>query len=165
MEFYKVEPALAEGKKIKLTSWENAYWYRNDAGSLIHHSEDGNEFPTYQMFPADMAAVLMGKWEIVEEPVQPSDPVSDMDCFSFSEALVYLKSGEKVARKGWNGNDMFLFLADNIGFHTDADLSCVRHLEGELALPAIVLKTADNQFCVGWLASQTDLLAEDWQIV
>ena len=52
-----------------------------------------------------------------------------------------------------------------VTFHTDADLSCVRHLEGELTLPAIVLKTADDQFCVGWLASQTDLLADDWQIV
>ena len=60
---------------------------------------------------------------------------------------------------------MFLFLAREIEFHTDADLSCVSHLQGELVLPAIVMKTAENQFCVGWLASQTDMLSEDWYIV
>jgi len=46
--------------------------------------------------------------------------------------------------------------------HTEADLSCVSDLEGDLTLPAIVMKTADDRFCVGWLASQTDMLADDW---
>lgn len=82
----------------------------------------------------------------------------------FGAAIRAMKQGAKVARMGWNGKGMFLFLADNIEFHTDADLSCVRHLEGDLNLPAIVMKTADDQFCVGWLASQSDMLADDWYI-
>lgn len=45
---------------------------------------------------------------------------------------------------------------------TDADLSCVKDLEGDLVSPSIVMKTADDRFCVGWLASQTDMLADDW---
>ena len=60
---------------------------------------------------------------------------------------------------------MFLFLAEIIEISTEADLSCVSNLEGDLTLPAIVLKTADNSFSVGWLASQTDMLADDWYIV
>ena len=50
----------------------------------------------------------------------------------------------------------------SFGLHTEADLSCVSDLEGDLTLPAIVMKTADDRFCVGWLASQTDMLADDW---
>lgn len=83
----------------------------------------------------------------------------------FGTALMAMKTGMKVARKGWNGEGMFLFLADSIDFHTNADLSCVSHLEGDLVQPSIVMKTADNQFCVGWLASQTDMLALDWLVV
>lgn len=83
---------------------------------------------------------------------------------NFGQALEAMKAGKKVARKGWNGDDMFLFLADDIELHTNADLSCVSHLEGRLILPSIVMKTAGNQFCVGWLASQTDMLSDDWYI-
>ena len=83
----------------------------------------------------------------------------------FGKALDALKQGKKVARRGWNGKGMFLFLAKDIDFTTEADLACVSDLEGELSLPSIVMKTADNHFCVGWLASQTDMLAEDWSVV
>ena len=181
MKFHECTKALEEGKKIKLTNWENAYWYRNQEGCLINHFEGGEECPTCDLFPKDMLWVGAGDWEIVDEVIEipeadfanyapetvPIDCETESikDGFCFSEALYRLKQGQKVARAGWNGKGMFLFLADNIEFHTDADMSCVRHLEGELTLPAIVLKTADDQFCVGWLASQTDLLADDWQIV
>ena len=84
---------------------------------------------------------------------------------TFGEAIEALKKGEKVARSGWNGKGMFLCLAVEIDFRTPADLSCVQHLEGDLTNDAIVMKTADDRFVVGWLASQTDMLAEDWEIV
>ena len=84
---------------------------------------------------------------------------------NFGQAIEALKAGKKVARTGWNGKGMFLFLAKGIDVETEADLSCVSHLEGELTLPSIVMKTADDKFVVGWLASQTDMLAEDWNIV
>ena len=84
---------------------------------------------------------------------------------TFGQVIEALKQGKKVANHAWNGKNMFLFLADAIDFHTDADLSCVSDLHGNLVLPSIVMKTAEDQFCVGWLASQTDMLSEDWYIV
>ena len=83
----------------------------------------------------------------------------------FGSALMNLKEGHKIARKGWNGKGMFLFLADNIDFDTPADLTCVQDLEGDLTCPSIVIKTEDNKLVVGWLASQTDMLAEDWVVL
>ena len=87
------------------------------------------------------------------------------DGMNFGLAIEAAKMGKKIAREGWNGKGMFLFLATYIEFHTEADLSCVSDLEGDLTLPAFVMKTADDHFCVGWLASQADMLADDWKIV
>ena len=84
--------------------------------------------------------------------------------FNFGVALNLMKSGLKVRRAGWNGKGMFIFLADEVAFHTNANLQCVINLAGELVEPAIVMKTADDKFCVGWLASQADMLAGDWEL-
>lgn len=74
---------------------------------------------------------------------------------SFSEALALLKMGHKVARQGWNGKGMWLVLipAGNAMF------------KGYPMLDCIGMKTADSKMCPGWLASQTDMLAEDWTCV
>lgn len=159
MEFYQVEKALKDGKKVKLSNWKNAYWqYDPETKHLMNHFEEGGAIPVVAMFPLTTAAMLTSSnWEIVED-----EQVAPSDTYSFGDAMNYLKVGKKVARKGWNGKNMFLFIADDIEFHTDADLSCVGNLEGDLTLPAIVMKTADDRFCVGWLASQTDMLSDDW---
>ena len=78
---------------------------------------------------------------------------------NFGEAIEALKSGKKVAREGWNGKGMYLYLADG-DLLTDAI--------GDGSFPfidTIVIKTVDNKYCIGWIASQTDMLAEDWNIV
>lgn len=77
---------------------------------------------------------------------------------NFGAALHGLKAGEKVARAGWNGKGMWLQLVP-------ADMYTVYFANTpDNVLPWIGMKTADNSF-VPWLASQTDLLAEDWTVV
>ena len=89
---------------------------------------------------------------------------------NFSEALVKLKSGEKISRSGWNGKGMFLFLIERWQWENVIDGKDVAGvgLDYDLiqlpVLPFIVMKTADNKI-VPWLASQTDLLADDWGVV
>ncbi len=91
---------------------------------------------------------------------------------NFGFAIEALKEGKKVARKGWNGKDMFLFLlkAGTIpksAIH-DPMLKAVlqdNELDHFEALGTIRMKTADNKILTGWLASQTDMLSEDWFIV
>ena len=77
--------------------------------------------------------------------------------FDFGDAISLLKDGAKVARKGWNGKGMWLKLVQKGYF--DVGISIVEN--GSNLLPLIGMKTADNSF-VPWLASQTDVLAEDW---
>jgi len=75
--------------------------------------------------------------------------------FDFGNAIAALKAGSKVARKGWNGKGMWLCLIHpGNAMHLGFDM-----------LPCIGMKTADNKMLPGWLASQTDMLANDWIIV
>jgi len=77
-----------------------------------------------------------------------------------------LKAGKKCARSGWNGKRMYLLLVEGreygVCFH--ADLRKGWGIECPELAPWIGMKTADTKF-VPWLASQTDLLADDWMII
>lgn len=81
----------------------------------------------------------------------------------FSQALQLLKRGEKVARSGWNGKGMFIFLVPGSTFKVNRPPLMGIYPEGtEVKYHAHVdMKTADGQI-VPWLCSQTDLLADDW---
>jgi hypothetical protein len=95
----------------------------------------------------------------------------DVNEFDFGEAIRLLKSGEKVARKGWNGKGMYLSI--QVGSVIPKEnarggvAKCIAE-EGKeeiTILPHIDMRSAQGECVVGWLASQTDMLAEDWVIV
>lgn len=71
---------------------------------------------------------------------------------SFGTALDLLKEGLCVARKGWNGKGMSL------------ELQLPSQSSGRMTLPFISMQTVQGDH-VPWLASQTDMLAEDWMTV
>lgn len=76
---------------------------------------------------------------------------------TFGLALEAMKRGAKVARAGWNGKGMWLLLVNN----WNGQIGTMPPNYG--LLPWIGMKTADDKF-VPWLASQTDMLANDWSI-
>jgi hypothetical protein len=85
-----------------------------------------------------------------------------MSNLNFSSALEFLKNGEKVRRVGWNGKGMYLFILRG----SIIELAIATFYSDCSALPvcdAIYMKTADNKL-VPWLASQTDILANDWEV-
>jgi len=87
---------------------------------------------------------------------------SNVDAMDFGDAIRALRAGHRVARWGWNGKGMFLLLIDP--YVTDQfTLAESPEIVGTLR-SYIAMKTADNGL-VPWLASQTDMLADDWEIV
>lgn len=77
---------------------------------------------------------------------------------SFEAALQSVQHGGcEICRAGWNGKGMSVFLVDGGSFRING------LIQGDLE-PHLVMKTADGKF-VPWLASPTDLLATDWEIV
>ncbi len=85
---------------------------------------------------------------------------------NFSDALNILKDDGKICRSGWNGEGMFLFLVKSSKFKaTRKPLSDIFGENDQLEYCShIGMKTADNKL-VPWIASQTDLLSEDWETV
>ena len=81
----------------------------------------------------------------------------------FGIALEAAKHGARIARKGWNGKNQYVFLAKNLEFRTDADLSAYEN-NGVYVHDAMAFM-GNHGLQVGWLASQADMLSNDWYIV
>jgi len=82
----------------------------------------------------------------------------------FGQAIIELKRGNKVARAGWNGKGMYLYY---VAANSYAALTEIAKKEFGETVPYqayIAMKTVQNTV-VPWLASQTDVLAEDWVLV
>ena len=101
---------------------------------------------------------------------------------TFGQALESLKRGHLVARKGWNGKGMFIFMRPEDNLPTNMIVNQVKSLpesfkrwvannHGDSETDRIkftsylCMKAADGTIVNGWLASQTDMLANDWVIV
>ena len=95
---------------------------------------------------------------------------------SFEKALKALKSGRRVARKGWNGKDMFVYMArgciarssyiPEISRLPKSVLKFLEKRNGEIpVLPHLCMWTVRGESLTGWSATQTDMLMEDWYIL
>lgn len=92
---------------------------------------------------------------------------------NFGQAIEALKNGKRVSRAGWNGKGMFLFLlpAGTVPTKAIHDPALRQVIEEEVggdtfeALGSIRMWTADKKVLTGWLASQTDMLSEDWEVI
>lgn len=111
---------------------------------------------------------------------QFDDAYRPTDGLPFGLAIEALKKGLRVARAGWNGKGMWLSLSCGPGgdaaagrreiafenFWSSNNSEYARQNGGSaVVLPCITMKTATGEILMGWLASQTDMLAEDWAIV
>lgn len=82
---------------------------------------------------------------------------------NFGKALGCLKQGKKVARKGWNGKKQYIELATNISYK-NADEKIINTEHEAIGNKAIAF-VGTSGVQIGWLASQADMLSEDWEVV
>ena len=82
---------------------------------------------------------------------------------NFGKAIDLLKEGKKLRRKGWNGKNQYIELATNISYkNADGELININHKTmGNKAIAFI--GTSGVQ--IGWLASQSDMLSNDWELI
>ena len=94
-----------------------------------------------------------------------------VDGMTFGMAIEAMKAGKKVARAGWNGKGMYVWIMPGSTVKdcktiTDPHLKAIDEAEGEIRfLGSVRMRTATGDVLTGWLASQTDMLSEDWVIV
>lgn len=91
---------------------------------------------------------------------------------TFGQALDALKAGRRVARRGWNGRGMWLALTpgsvvapEHARSGAAAALAALEPGEPIRVAPHIDMRAADGTLVIGWLASQTDMLADDWEVL
>lgn len=82
---------------------------------------------------------------------------------NFGQALEALKKGKQAARKGWNGKEQHIELATNVSYvNSTGEVKNVNHEQmGNKAIAFV--GTSGVQ--LGWLASQADMLSEDWEVI
>ena len=93
-----------------------------------------------------------------------------IDGMTFGQAIEAMKQGKKVARRGWNGKGMYLWLlpATDVKREWCRDQRLIEAMGDRDTLPclgSIRMFTATKEVLTGWLASQTDMLSGDWVIV
>ena len=159
MEFIDALELLKQGKKIKLPSW-SGYWVRED-NTVKMYCKDGNVLDireTEDVFYT-LSNIASENWKVAED----EEIHLDVHTFTFGEAIRRLKTGQKVARKGWNGKKQYIQLATGISYKTGDDeiVNCEHDAIGNKAIAFV--GTSGVQ--MGWLASQADMLAEDWVVV
>ena len=173
-------------KAIKYTG-ENKSMIKEFLGKGTHHYEGDNLVIEHDEgdLVLDISDYLVmernGKVYAVEETDfkelyrgnEPCECEPDNDDWkrnrSFSTALDWLKKGKKVARKGWNGKGMYIWLVPEATVPKEwikdkGLLEAIGENESMECLGFIRMKTADGRILSGWLASQTDMLSEDWEI-
>lgn len=139
----EAEPAYrVDGKVVTLA--EN----RVPCGNEVEHGYKVRYADGYESFSPK---------QVFEEAYRPTDGLI------FGLAIEAAKKGKKIARRGWNGKNQYVELAERISYENAAHevINAQHEAIGNKALAFV--GTSGVQ--LGWLASQADMLADDWQIV
>ena len=159
----KVFPQNDENKHlVKVVGEENPIPVHSDVFSR-YQPEKGDYLVQYEdgyLSVSPQKAFEEGYTELVDS----DSPVGVVPFGSFSWALMRVQDGAKVARRGWNGKGMFVFLVPGSTFNVNRPPLLGIYPEGtEINYHAhIDMRTADGQI-VPWLVSQSDMLANDWE--
>lgn len=127
----------------------------DDAGYLVEYI-DGGKANTEQY----AGYVSWSPKDVFDRAYQP------IDGMSFGMAVEAIKQGFKVSREGWNGKGMFIYFVD--ANYYQAQSKAAKSFYGENSMVPyrsyIAMKTINNEV-VPWVASQSDILCNDWNIV
>ena len=159
MNFKQALEAMKKGHKVKLPSWGGYWEYDASIDGIVIHCKEGNIlYNCTERLLYTAENIISDDWIIADE--NNTTILGGEATFNFGEAIKYLKRGFKVARKGWNGKGIYLEMQK-----PDEN--------SKMTLPYIYIVTntlvSDNPHAprgiVPWLASQTDMLCEDWVFV
>lgn len=160
MKFSEAFELMKQGYPIKLPSWGGYWMYEADGDRIWMHTKDGRvlEIRETERLSYTLDNIMSDEWVLATHKNTPA--LGGVATFNFGEAIKYLKRGFKVKRLGWNGKEQYIGLASNISFKIPSGVivNCEHDAIGNQAIA--FFGTSGIQ--MGWLASQSDMLAEDW---
>lgn len=178
MNFKEALEQLKKGKLVARAGW-GGYWQRyydtvhmyTKEGRIIDIVNTTDVFYTLDNMVADDWMVVEGYADTThEETAAPrSKPLEELFTFDFGNALLYMKKGMKVARKGWNGRNMWVVYMPPLFLDKDViNGRTKKHLGEGVDLDSqgyLAMMNAQGKWQPGWLATQSDVLADDWMVV
>lgn len=171
MNFAEALDLMKGGQKVKRPMWDG-YWVWDFANRTVmmhcraEQSDNGKpvlDIRESQRVEFTIRNMLADDWVIATN--LNCRLLGGANCMNFGDALNQMrKYGRKIARKGWNGKGQYLTLGHNIQYSDCEDPDGALTTHDTMGHDAIVFHgTSGVQ--VGWLASQADMLAEDWVFV
>ena len=162
MNFKIAYKALKEGHKIKREHWIG-FWVKEN-GTITMHCKDGSVIPfleTDDIF-VNLDNIIADDWIILDESYEVIEDEFDSQTLTFGEAIVNLKKGKRLAREGWNGKNQYIELAERISYINSMG-EIINEGHSDIGNKVIAF-VGTSGVQLGWLASQADMLAEDWII-
>lgn len=169
MDFKAAFKLMMAGHKVKRPSW-GGYWYWDPEKKTIMmkcrdvDSDTGKnllDIRETQRVEYTIENILADDWQVADSGNCPV--LGGENTFSFGDAIKYVKRGMKMQRKGWNGKGQYIELAQCISYQTNSG-EMVNSEHKDIGNKAIAF-VGTSGVQMGWLASQADMLAEDWRFV
>ena len=154
MKFDEALKLMKDGTPMKLPSWGGYWVWDNDRETIVMHTKEGKEM---DIRSTDRVEYTLQN--VVSDDWIPADEgnytlLGGIPTFGFDTAIKYLKRGMKVARAGWTGKNQYVELT-----------TCISYKNHEAIGICALAFVGTSGVQLGWLASQSDMLAEDWRIV
>lgn len=166
MKFLEALQNMKNSIPMKLPSWGGYWCWDAEKETIMMHcrekdSDNGKavlDIRETQRVEYTLSNVLSDEWIPATE--ENTTILGGTPTFGFGDAIKYMKRGLKVKRQGWNGKNQHIELAKNISYVTqDGNIqNCNHDAIGNIAIAFV--GTSGVQ--IGWLASQADMLANDW---
>ena len=166
MKFADALKEMKKGIPMKLPSWGGYWIWDEEKQTIMMHcrkadsdtGKDVLDIRETQRVEYTLLNILSDEWIHADET--NTTILGGTPMFSFGDAIKYMKRGLKVKRVGWNGKNQHIELASNISYQNAGGeiVNCNHDAIGNKAIAFV--GTSGVQ--MGWLASQADMLAEDW---
>lgn len=166
MKFSEAMKEMKMGNKVKLPSWGGYWCWDEEKQTVMMHCRPQDADKPGEVFDIreterveyTLSNICSDEWVIANEGNTPV--LGGVNSFSFGEAIKYLKRGMRVKRQGWNGKSQYIELAAGISYKNASGeiVNCEHDAIGNMAIAFV--GTSGVQ--MGWIASQSDMLAEDW---
>lgn len=154
---------MKKGYKVKLPSWGGFWYWDSKKNTIMMYCKDDMilDIRDTEVVDYTFTNIASDEWVLANKENTPV--LGGCATFNFGEALKYIKRGLKVCRKGWNGKKQYIELATNISYKNANEK--IINAEHEAIGNKAIAFVGTSGVQIGWLASQADMLAEDWMIV
>ena len=160
MKFTEALENMKKGIPMKLPPWRGYWCWYDEAQTVIMYTKDNERLDIREKQRVEyiLLNVLSDEW--VPANGENCSIMGGTPTFDFGDAIKYMKRGLKVKRQGWNGKNQHIELTRNISY-VEPD-GTVQNCDHEAIGNRAIAFGGTSGVQMGWLASQADMLADEW---